>query len=88
MNAPQQIETSQPTPEQLLRLLELQLAGERSKREARPRKRAMILVFGMLAIVVLAGLALMIAQQMLVDLHDRGAMPPTPVPPAVVEEKL
>jgi len=72
MNAPQQIETVQPTPEQLVQLLDLQLASERGKRAGRSRNRAMILVFGLLAIVAAGAVALMIAQQILLDLHERG----------------
>lgn len=88
MNAPQQTETSQPTPEQLLRMIDLQLARERGKRQGRSRKRATILVFGILLIALLAGAALMIAQQMLMDLHERGVAPGSVAPTERVERKL
>ena len=73
MKAPQQIETSQPTPEELVQMLDLQLAGERNKRAGRSRNRALILAFGVLAIVAAGGIALIVAQQMLIDLQQRGA---------------
>jgi hypothetical protein len=73
MNVPKQIESHQPTPEQLLQMLDAQLAGERGKRAGRSRNRAMILVFGMLAIIAAGGIALFVAQQMLMDLQQHGA---------------
>jgi hypothetical protein len=87
MNAPQQTETSQPTPEQLLQLLDLQLARERAKRPDRSRNRAMILAFGLLAIVAAGGIALVVAQRMLLDLHDRGAGARFAEPAATMSEK-
>lgn len=87
MNAPQQTETSQPTPEQLMQLLDLQLARERAKRPGRSRNRAMILVFGLLAIVAAGGIALIVAQQMLLDLQDRGAGARFVAPAAATSEK-
>jgi len=72
MNAPQQIETSQATPEQLVQMLDLQLASARGKRMGRSRNRAIILAFGLLAIMAAGGIALIVAQQMLLDLHERG----------------
>ena len=87
MNAPQQTETSQPTPEQLLQLLDLQLASERAKRPGRSRNRTMILVFGLLAIVAAGGIALVVAQQILLDLHDRGGGVRFAEPAATMPEK-
>ncbi len=78
MEATKQTETPQPTPEQLLKLLDLQLQQERSKRTHKSRKRATILVFGILAILAAAGVALVVAQGMLAELHDRGALVPVP----------
>ncbi|MGB8168441.1 MAG: hypothetical protein WCF18_13170 [Chthoniobacteraceae bacterium] len=76
MEAAKQIETRQPTPEQLLKLLELQLAQERSKRTHRSRNRAAILVVGIVSILAAAGVALIIAQSMLIELQNREATPP------------
>ncbi len=71
-----EIETSQPTPEQLLQMLEAQLTAKRSQRTTSSRNRAIILVTGILFIVVAAGAALMVLDQMLVDLRqgDRPRM--------------
>ena len=87
MNAPQQTETTQPTPEQLVQMLDLQLASARCKRGGRSRNRAMILVFGLLAIVAAGGIALVVAQQMLLDLQERGGGAHLPEPAAAVSEK-
>ncbi len=73
MKAPQQIETPEPTPEELIRTLDIQLTNERGRRARRSRNRAVILAFGLLAIVAVGGIALMVAQQMLADLQQRGA---------------
>jgi hypothetical protein len=71
-----EIETSQPTPEQLLQMLEAQLAAKRSQRTQSSRNRATILVAGVLFIVVAAGAALLVLDQTLVGLRqgDRPRM--------------
>ena len=63
--------TSQPTPEQLLKLLDSQLTLARTKREGdtTPR-RAALLVGGMLVIVAGCAVALFVLQQMLSDLRE------------------
>lgn len=76
MEAPQKTEIAGPTPEQLLKLLDLQLAQERSKRASKSRNRATFLVVGILTIVAAAGVALVVAQGLLADLQDRGAAVP------------
>lgn len=76
MEASQQTETAPPTPEQLLKLLDLQLAQERGKRAGKSHHRATFLVAGILFIVAAAGIALSVAQGMLADLRERGAPPP------------
>lgn len=76
METSQQTETAQPTPEQLLKLLDLQLAQERGKRARKSRNRATILVAGILFIVVAAGGALIIAQSLLAEMKDRAASAP------------
>lgn len=87
MNVPQQIESHQATPEQLVQMLDLQLATERGKRAGRSRNRALILVFGLLAIVAVGGIALIIAQQMLLDLQHSGAGAHGAAPSAEVSGK-
>jgi hypothetical protein len=80
MNVQKQIESHEPTPEQLLQMLDLQLVGERSKRAGRSRNRAMILVFGIFAIIAAGTAALVVAQQMLLDLQQHGASPHSSAP--------
>ena len=65
-------ETAQATPEQLLQMLDAQLAMQRAQRDQPGRNRAMLLVGGVLFIVIAAGVALLVLAQMLADLpHDR-----------------
>ena len=72
--------TSEPTPEQLIKLLDSQLTLARAKRagDNTPR-RAALLVGGMLVIVAGCCVALLILQQMLSDLHEH---PPAANPQA------
>ena len=76
MEAAKQTESTPPTPEQLLKLLDLQLGQERSKRERKSRNRATFLVTGIFFIIVAGAISLVVAQQLLADLHDRGAVQP------------
>jgi hypothetical protein len=69
-----EIESAEATPEQLLQMLDAQLAVQRSQRTGSGRNRATILVAGILFIVVAAGAALLVLNQMLVDL-PRGEGP-------------
>ncbi|HYR58230.1 MAG TPA: hypothetical protein VEO95_06360 [Chthoniobacteraceae bacterium] len=80
MDAPKQIETAQPTPEQLLTLLELQIAGERSNRAHKSRNRATFLVTGILLIIAGACIALFVAGQLLAEVQERGARASAGVP--------
>lgn len=80
MEATKQTETGQPTPEQLLKLLDMQLAQERSKRANKSRNRATFLAVGILSILAAAGVALLVAQGLVVELRDRGALEPIPTP--------
>ena len=75
MDATKQTGTDQPTPEQLILLLDAQLAAGRGKRGPRSRNRAIILVGGILFITLIGGISLMIAQQMMLDLQERGLPP-------------
>lgn len=69
-------ESTEPTPEQLLQILNLQLEQQRSQRGASSRNRAVFLVGGLLFIVIGAGIALIILDQMLADLPTREAAAP------------
>jgi hypothetical protein len=73
-----------PTPEQLVQMLDAQLATHRSHRAKSGRNRAIILVSGILFIVGAAGAALLILDQMLMDLRENGrpASPPMVTPGA------
>lgn len=70
-------ESPEPTPEQLLQILDAQLAAKRSHRTKTDRNRATILVAGVLVILAAAGAALLILDHMLMDLHE-GGRPVTP----------
>ncbi|MEP6669279.1 MAG: hypothetical protein ABJF10_09015 [Chthoniobacter sp.] len=70
-----EIETKESTPEQLMQMLEVQLAAQRSHRAQSGRNRAIILVAGILFIVVAASGALLVLDQMLVDLRQNERLP-------------
>lgn len=74
MENPQQTETAPPTPEQLLRLLDPQLEWERGKRAKRSRNRASFLAVGVIVILGAAAVALVVGQQLLSELRDRGSL--------------
>ncbi len=82
MRAPKETETSGATPEQLLQMMEVQLATQRSHRGGSGRNRAIILVVGVLFIVAAAGAALLVLDQMLVDLRHNETAAPTGTTPA------
>jgi hypothetical protein len=62
-------ESDSITPEQLLQMIDAQLAAQRSQREQSGRNRATILVGGILFIVVAAGAALLVLDEMLMDMR-------------------
>ena len=62
-------ETNASTPEELLRILDLEIAARRSHREKGSRNRAIILVVGLLIIVMGGGAALLVLDQMLADMR-------------------
>ena len=66
-------ETAQATPEQLLKLLDLQLSAQRQHRETSHRNRATILVLGVLFVVAAAAAALLVLGQMVEDYRTTGA---------------
>lgn len=75
MKNPKETGMPEATPEQLMQLLDVQLASQRSQRTNSGRNRAIILVVGLLFIVIAAGAALLVLDQMLVDLRHQA--PPT-----------
>lgn len=84
MKNPKETGTPQATPEQLMQLLDVQLASQRSNRQNSGRNRAIILVTGLLFIVAAAGAALLILDQMLADLRHQGS----PVGTAPTESRV
>ena len=66
------------TPDQLLQLLDTQLAAARNKRRStNPYSRVVLLVGGLLLILAGCGVALLFLQQMLSDLpRSIGEIPP------------
>ena len=74
-----EIQSPDATPEQLVQLLEAQLAAHRSRRAQSGRNRAIILVSGIVFIVVAAGAALLILDQMLMNLRENGRPTSTPM---------
>jgi len=72
MRAQNEAETQAATPEQLVQILERELAARRSHRPWTSRNRATILVVGVLFIVIGAGVALLVLDQMLADLRQNG----------------
>jgi len=67
------------TPDQLLKVLDTKLATMRNKRgTANPYARVVLLVGGFLLILAGCGAALLILQQMLVDLPRPSGKEPSP----------
>jgi len=70
--APHQTKSPEPTPEQLLQLLDVQIQSQRAKRGGGRKNRATFLVCGLL--LILGGLfaALLVLQQMAGDLRHQA----------------
>jgi hypothetical protein len=81
-------ETESPdsTPEQLMQMLDIQLAMQRSHRAKSGRNRAIFLAGGILFIVIAAGAALLVLDDMIRNLGEnrppRTPAPATPAPAA------
>jgi hypothetical protein len=73
---PHQTKSAEPTPEQLMQLLDLQIASQRAKRKGGRKHRATLLAGGLLFILAAAFAALFVLQQLAGDLH-RSAEPAT-----------
>jgi hypothetical protein len=82
MSAQKEAETQAATPEQLVQILEREFAARRSHRPWTSRNRATILVVGVLFIVIGAGVALLVLDQMLADLRQNGGVPQSSTTPA------
>ena len=68
------------TPEQLMRMLDGELLSHRSQQKDRGRNRAIIMVAGLLFIVIGAGVALLVLDQMLAEMKQNGASHASPAP--------
>jgi hypothetical protein len=75
MSDSKETQSAGPTPEQLMQMLDLELSANRSQRTNANRNRAMILVVGVLFIVIAAGGAFLVLDQMLQDLRQNGQVP-------------
>ncbi|MEQ1860123.1 MAG: hypothetical protein ABMA13_09320 [Chthoniobacteraceae bacterium] len=71
--------STEPTPEQLLKLLEMQIATKRARRRTTPRHRAAVVATALLLIVLGAVAALLILQQTVAEMPrgNRADAPPT-----------
>ena len=76
-------ESKDATPEQLMQMLDAEMAAHRSQRQKAGRNRATVLVAGVLFIVCAAGAALLVLEQMLTDMRSEGRMPASGMTPAV-----
>lgn len=68
---PDETKTDQPTPDQLLKMLDLQIAEQRKRKKSTPMKRALFLMVGFM--IIFGGLiaALLFFQYMMQDLPRR-----------------
>lgn len=78
----QPTKSAEPTPEQLLKLLDLQIAANRAKRKEAPAgRRSTIAMVGILLIILGTGAALLILQHAVADLPSAspGSVPTSEV---------
>jgi hypothetical protein len=75
-----QTESNNATPEQLLQILEAQLAVQRSQHAKTGRNRATTLGIGILFILIMAGGALLVLEQMLQDMRPANRAAASGVP--------
>ena len=76
MSDSKETQTATATPEQLMQMLDCELAANRSHRKGTNRNRAAILVVGVLLIVIGGAAALLVLDQMVADLRQNGQFPP------------
>ena len=75
MSAQKEAVNEAATPEQLVQILERELASRRSHRPWTSRNRATILMVGVLFIMIAAGAAFLVLDHMLQDLRQSGELP-------------
>src|SRR5688572_13156876 len=68
---PDETKTDQPTPEQLLKMLDQQIADQRKRKKSTPTRRALLLMVGF--VIIFGGLvaALLLFQYMMQELPRR-----------------
>ena len=69
-----QTKSTEPTPEQLMQLLDLQIASQKARRKGGRKHRGTLLVGGILLIVGGLFAALLVLQQMASDLRPRNGV--------------
>jgi hypothetical protein len=75
--SPEQTKSTEPTPEQLMRLIDLQIEAQRARRAQKPKNRATFIAVGLLFIIFAAFASLMLLSQMVQDLpHPERASEP------------
>lgn len=67
-DSPQENKAPEATPEQLMKMLDLQIAATRHRREQSPARRATFLAMALLLIIGGALVAFLVLQQMISDL--------------------
>ena len=70
IETPQQTKSAEPTPEQLLQLLDRQINSRRAKRNGVRKHRAVLLVGGLFLILGALFVALFVLQQMVSDFRQ------------------
>ena len=71
-------QSHESTPDQLLHMLDVQIATRRGRRRNASRNRAVFLAGGLLLIIGGIAVALLILQQLLVDVPHAGGSPARP----------
>lgn len=72
-------QTAETTPEQLVQMLDVQIAMNRARASGAGRHRATLLVGGVLFIFIAAGVALVVLAQMAADLSPGERRPTAPM---------
>jgi hypothetical protein len=78
MKAAEQTPSAGATPEQLLTMLDLQIASQRQRRTKSSRNRSLVLVGGLLFILGAAAVAFMVLGEMLSELQGSRAVEAPP----------
>jgi hypothetical protein len=80
LNEPQQTKSPELTPEQLLTMLDLQIAAKKARKRGSSRSRGVLLALGLLLIIAGCLGALLILRQSVGDLSDKPRSSPVAAP--------